>query len=327
MEPSGRPSLLQFLPVSIFGAVMGMCGLSAAWRLANQLWHLQFIISEVIGVAAIVLFLILSVVFIYKYKKYPLLIRNEFNHPVTISFYATIIIGLLLIPGVLLPYLPMVATIMWLLGTFLIVCFAWYVLRKWIDNQQLPESAMPAWAIPILGTLDVPIFGTQIPIHGAHEICLAFYGIGLIFGIILLVIIMSRLLFQAPLPAAVQPTLLILTAPFALAFSGYENLTESQDSFASIIFYFNLFLLALLASKIMLIPKTCPFFVSWWSVGFPLAAVTISALRYAEHRAGPVHQVIAAVLLLISTSVIAFLTVQTLYRISKGTFASLAPRL
>ena len=196
-----------------------------------------------------------------------------------------------------------------------------------MDSQQLPESAMPAWAIPILGTLDVPIFGTQMPIDRAHEICMVFYGIGLVFGIILLVIIISRLLFQAPLPAAMQPTLLILTAPFALAFSGYENLTGGQDIFASIMFYFNLFLLVLFSSKIMLLPKTCPFFVSWWSVGFPLAAVTISALRYAEHSPGPVHQIIAAALLITTSFIIVFLTVQTLYRISNGTFAVLAPRL
>lgn len=131
-------------------------------------------------------------------------------------------------------------------------------------------------------------------------------------------------MFHAPLPAAMQPTLLILTGPFALAFTGYESLTGVQDIFATVLFYFNLFLFALLASKIIMLPKVCPFFVSWWSVSFPLAAVTISSLHYAEHLSGLSHLIIAGVLLVTTTAVIVFLAGQTLYRIFNGTFASLA---
>jgi tellurite resistance protein len=327
METPTRISLLEFLPVSMFGAVMGLCGLSFAWRLANNLWHLNLFLGEIIGGIAVALFLTLLVTFVVKYRRYPAVMRNEFNHPITVSFYATPIIGLLLIPGVILPYLPVLATIMWTLGVITMGTFAWYVLRRWIDHQQLPENAMPAWVIPILGTLDVPIAGTRIPIYGAHEICLIFFGIGLVFAVILLVIIISRLIFQEPLPASSQPTMLILTAAFALSFSGYQNITGIQDIFTTIIFYFNLFLFALLASKLLLLPGTCPFYVSWWSVSFPLSAVTITTFYYAQHKPGFVHQIIAAAFLTITTSVILFLAVQSLYRIWKGTFATSAPVL
>lgn len=326
MENDVRIPLLEFLPVSIFGAVMGLSGLSFAWRLANNLWHLNFKIGEFIGGLAILLFLILSVAFIVKFKQHPSVLTKELNHPVFVSFFATVIISLLLIPGILLPYLPRLATVIWIVGAFSMLLFAWYVLRKWIDNQQPPENALPVWILPIVGTLDVPIVGIHLPIYGIHEICTVFFGIGLVFAVILLVIIVSRLMFQSPLPPAMQPTLLILTGPFALAFSGYESLTGNQDFFASIIFYFNLFLFALLASKIMMLPKTCPFFVSWWSVSFPLAAITISTLHYAEHRAEMIHQLIAGVFLFIATAVILFIGLQTIYRISKGTFATLAPK-
>jgi tellurite resistance protein len=321
MENNTRMPLLEFLPVSIFGAVMGLSGLSLAWRLADKLWHLNLLLSEFIGAAAILLFLSLLVAFSIKFRNNPEVFIKETEHPVSVSFYGTIIISLLLIPGLLLPYLPALANIIWITGAVLMLIFAWYVLRKWLDHQQLPENAMPAWVLPIVGTLDVPIVGSHLHIYGIHEICMVFYGIGLIFSIIMLTIIISRLMFQVPLPAPMQPTLLILTGPFALAFTGYESLTGTLDIFATVIFYFNLFLLALLASKIILLPKACPFFVSWWSVSFPLAAVTISALHYAEHRPGMVHQFIAGFLLLSSTLVMSFLAAQTLYRIFKGTFA------
>ena len=323
MENHNRIPLLEFLPVSIFGAVMGLSGLSFAWRLANNLWHLNFIISEIIAAVAILLFIVLSVTFIVKFTRNPALFTKEVDHPVSVSFYSTIIISMLLIPGLLLPYLPNLAVVVWITGAVSMLLFAWFVLRKWLDHQQLPENAMPVWVIPIVGTLDVPIVGAHLPVSGIHEICMGFFGIGLVFSFILLVLIISRLMFQPQLPISLQPTLLILTSPLALAFSGYESLTGVQDVFSTIIFYFNIFLFALLASKIIMLPKVCPFFVSWWSVSFPMATVTISALHYAEHRHETAQLLLAGVLLLITTIVITFLIFQSLYRIFNGTFASL----
>ena len=325
MENNARISLLDFLPVSIFGAVMGLSGLCFAWRIADKLWGLNFGISEPVAVIAIGLFIILTVAFIVKFRNNPSLPIKELDHPVAGSFYATFIISLLLIPGLLLPYAPALATLIWVIAALAMLLFAWYVLRKWLDHQQLPENAMPAWVIPIVGTLDVPIVGAHLHIYGIHEICMVFFGIGLVFTFILLTMIVSRLMFQAAIPTPMQPTLLILTGPLALAFTGYESLTGIQDVFATVIFYFNIFLFALLASKIIILPKACPFFVSWLSVSFPMAAVTISALHYAEHRPGMSHMIIAAAFLFVTTLVIIFLAIQTLYRIFKGTFASLAP--
>jgi tellurite resistance protein len=321
MGNDNRSTFLKFLPVSIFGAVMGLSGLSFAWRLANHLWHFNFIISEIIAVIAILLFIVLFIFFAVKFQKDPAQVKKEINHPVTVSLYGTIIISLLLIPGLLLPFFPGLAIAIWIFGAVSMLLFAWFVLRMWLDHQQLPESAMPVWVIPIVGTLDVPIVGSHLPIAGVHEICMMFFGIGVVFTFILLTMIISRLMFQAQLPAAVQPTLLVLTSPLALAFTGYTSLTGGQDTFSTAIFYFNIFLFALIASKIILLPKTCPFSVSWWSVSFPMAAVTISALHYAEGHPGIFQLILAGVLLLITSFVIIYLIAQSLYRIFAGTFS------
>jgi tellurite resistance protein len=321
MNYNKRVALLEFLPISIFGAVMGLSGLSFAWRLANHLWQLNFAISEFIGALAILLFVVLSAVFVIKFQKNPEQLKKEINHPVSVSLYGMIIISILLIPGLLLPFFPDLAIAIWVIGAVSMLLFAWFVLRMWLDHQQLPENAMPVWVIPIVGTLDVPIVGSHLPIAGIHETCMIFFGIGLVFAFILLTMILSRLMFQAQLAVSVQPTLLILTSPLALAFTGYVSLTGTQDTFSTAIFYFNIFLFGLVASKIIMLPKTCPFFVSWWSVSFPMAAVSISALHYAEGHPGMFQLILAGALLLITTLIVIYLIAQTLYRIFTGTFA------
>jgi tellurite resistance protein len=237
-----------------------------------------------------------------------------------VGFFSTFTISLLLIPGVLLPYAPVVADAIWLFGITLTLLFAWYVLRKWIDKQQFPESAMPVWVLPVVGTLNVPIVGNSLKFAGAHEICLMFFGIGIIFIIIMMTIIISRLFFQSPLPVNLQPSLLILVAPFALAFNGYEGLSGAQDIAASAFLYFYLFLLLIFGSKILLLPKCCPFRVSWWSVSFPLSSASVGCLRYAQRQADDIHWILAAALLFLTTIVILYLLVQTIYLIWSGRF-------
>ena len=310
-----QPSFLEFLPVSLFGAVMAMTGLSFSWEWSEKLFNTPSIINKIFGGLAIILFLVLTIAYFLKYRKYPDLAKTEFDNPVSVSFFGTFIISMLLIPGLILPYNSNLAVAIWCFGAVLMFVFTWFVLRKWLDHQQDPGSAMPAWIIPVVGTLDVPIVGYRLPIPGIQEICLVFFSIGLMFTIILLTIIISRLLFQPPLPEPLQPTLLILIGPFALAFSAYESLTGVQDILASIFFYFDIFLLLVLGSKIILLPRCCPFRVTWWAVGFPLVAITIASFRFASHKSHPVFKVIPLILLAISTIIILYLLIQSIYRL------------
>lgn len=308
------------MPVSLFGAVMGLSALCFAWRFANQSWHFGSIFAEIIGGTAILCFILLVIAYVIKWLRYPISVETEFKSPVSIGFFSTVTISLMLIPGIILPYSYVTADIIWLIGITLTFFFAWFVLRKWMGKQQLPESAMPVWVLPVTGTLNVPIIGNSLKFAGAHEFCLMFFGIGIIFIIILMTMIVSRLFFQAPLTATAQPSLLILVAPFALAFNGYVGLSGLLDIAASAFFYFCLFLLVIFGSKIFLLPKCCPFQVSWWSVSFPLSSVTVACFKYGERQSDNVHWILAACMLTIATAVILYLFVQTIFQIWTGRF-------
>ncbi len=317
------PAFLEFMPVSFFGAVMGFTALCFAWRLANGAWHYGGQFGEAIGYMAILTFVVLTIAYILKWIRYPGSVAREFKSSVTIGFFSTVSISVLLIPGILLPYAPEVAYAIWLLGVVLTLFSAWYVLRKWLDEQQPRENMVPAWVLPVTGTLNVPIVGSAFNFAGAHEICVLFFGIGIIFIIIMYALIFSRLFFETPLPVGIQPSLLILAAPMALAFNDYEGMIGGQDLTASVFFYFSLFLLLLFGSKLLLLPRSCPFQVSWWSVSFPLGAVTTAALRYAQMRPDAAHWTLAALLIAVTTFIVLYLLAQTIYQIGSRTFGKL----
>jgi tellurite resistance protein len=310
-----QKTFLEFLPVSLFGSIMGLSGLSSSWKLAAVTMNIPEWPGKWIGVLAIAVFLILSCAYVVKWLRYPATVKAEFNHPISVSFFTTFIVCLLLIPGVILNYNKSLAICIWTLGALLVFAFSFFTLRKSISVIQEPSNALPSWLLPIVGIIDAPIVGINLPIPGIHEICMMYLGIGIVLSIIFIPIIFSRLLFHPALPEALQPTLLFMVAPFAIAFSDYETISGSQDMFASALYYAALFILLIFGTKVLLIPKCCPFRVGWWAVSFPLVAITIASFRYGIHKKTFIYHVIPAMLLFISTAVIAYLLVQTIYRI------------
>lgn len=112
------------------------------------------------------------------------------------------------------------------------------------------------------------------------------------------------------------PSLLILMAPFEVGFLAYTNFTQRVDTFSGLLFYFGLFLFLTLAPKVL--RKGIPFASGWWAISFPMAAVTIAALKYSMFvQAWPVT-LIAIILLAMLSIAIVVLLVRTLQMLMNG---------
>ena len=132
----------------------------------------------------------------------------------------------------------------------------------------------PSWLIPAVGNILVPVAGVS---HVSPEISWFFYSIGLILWIVLLAIFFNRIIFHKPLPERLLPTLFILIAPPSVAFLSYVKLTGFINEFTRILYYFALFLVALLCSQLKMFWKI-KFYLSWWAYSFPISAVTIASI-------------------------------------------------
>ncbi len=93
-------SSVQHLPVNLFGAVMGLSGLSLAWRGASKVFSTSPAIADAIGMVAIITFLALAAGYLAKWRLYPTAVKAEFNHPIAGNFFGTITIAILLLSSV-----------------------------------------------------------------------------------------------------------------------------------------------------------------------------------------------------------------------------------
>jgi tellurite resistance protein len=290
--------MLDYLPVGLFGSVMGLTGLSVAWRLAHQRYGVPDGIAVVIAALAMLAFVLVAAGYAVKLVTAFATVRMEFRHPIAGNLFGTILISLLLLPIVLAPFAHRLAQILWVIGAAGMLAFAWLIVSRWMSDRQQVAHATPAWIIPVVGLLDVPLALPALglpPMHGLMVLALA---VGLFFAIPLFTLIFSRLLFEPPLPDALKPSLMILVAPFAVGYSTYTETVGQTDLFAEALYMLTLFVLAVLLGQLRTLPLCCPFRVSWWAVSFPLAACSIAALRFASAQPSLITDGIAIALLL-----------------------------
>ena len=321
---SGSWRTLEYLPVGLFGSVMGLTGLSVAWRLAHVRYATPTWIADTIGAVAVVTFAALVIGYLVKLVTATDAVKAEFFHPIAGNLFGTILISLLLLPIVLAPVSLRLAQGMWIVGAICMFVFAWMIVTRWMSDRQQIAHATPAWIVPVVGLLDVPLALPSLGLPPLQGVMAASLAIGLFFAIPLFTLIFSRLVFEAPMPDALQPTLLILVAPFAVGMSTYVVTTGAVDVFAEALFALTLFMLAVLLNRMRYLMACCPFRVSWWAVSFPLAASAIVALRFATARPSEVSDAIALALLALATLTIAGLLVRTLYGVATGELRTLS---
>lgn len=315
---------LQSLPIGLFGAVMGLSGLSSAWRLAHVHAGAPEWISQAVGAIAVLAFVVLLVAYATKAIVWPAAARAEFRHPIAGNLFGTLIISFLLVPMIVAPVALWLARGLWAVGAMAMILFAWLIVDRWINDVQQPEHATPAWIVPVVGLLDVPLAMPSLELPGELQFLrLLGLSVGLFFAVPIFTLVLGRLIFQPPLPPALQPTLLILLAPFSVGVSTYVVAVGGVDMFAQALFLLALFIFAVLVGRLRFLLRCCPFRVGWWAVSFPLSSLVIAAFRVALATPGMATDGLAWTLLLGSSLVMAWMLVRTLSGVLRGELKNL----
>jgi len=318
-EATENPPRLARLPFSIFATIMGLSGLAIATEKVQMHYApastSALSISHVLTGGVILLFIFLAALQTLRLLRHSSAIKAEWKHPVRISFFPAASIGLLLISIAILPHHQPISQYIWMTGTILQFILAFLVINTWINATHFePHHVNPAWFIPAVGNVIVPIAGVA---HGYTEISWFFFAFGIVFWLVLLVIVMNRLFFHHPLHEHMIPTLCILIAPPAVGFLAYVKLTGGIDAFAHVLYYAALAFTIIVAMQISTF-RRLSFVLSWWAYSFPLTAITIATLVMAEHARNTVLEMLGLGLYAAAILVITGLSVRTLIGVAKG---------
>lgn len=308
-------SRLKHFPISFFSIIMGLAGFTLVLQKAEHIFSFENTGSTYVLYAVAVLFAYLAATYAAKIFYYFPDVKEEFNNPIRLSFFPTFSISIILLSIGFLEVNMTISKYLWIAGTLLHFLATVVILSLWVRQTKFEITHFnPAWFIPIVGNILVPIAGTSL---FSHEISWFFYSIGIVFWILLFTIFLYRIIFHNPLPTKLLPTFFILIAPPALGFISYVKLNGGIDNFSKILYYFALFLVIFLLAQAKMFYGT-KFYLSWWAYSFPIAAITVGTSLMLQQTGLYFYKIIFLGLMAMLTLFVLVLLINTAKSIIKG---------
>ncbi|MDY0193757.1 MAG: SLAC1 anion channel family protein [Aliarcobacter butzleri] len=308
--PSNR---LQFFPIMMFAVIMGLSGLTLVYERMTSVFFFPISVAMAILVVTISLFFLVLFFYILKIIRFKEEVKKEFSHPIRVNFFAAFSISMLILSIDFRVFSIEISEIFFIVGALFHIFFTYYTIKFWINNNLEIQHSNPAWFIPIVGNLIVPIAGVGIV---DNTILYFYFSIGIFFWIILFAIILNRIIFHNQFAPKFMPTLFILIAPPAIGFISYIKLTGSLDFFAQILFNLGIFFTILVFVMYKNFVKI-KFFISWWAFTFPMAAVTLSTVLMYELTKNGIYAIFAYVLTFITTIIVLLVAIATIKHMKK----------
>ncbi len=303
---------LKFYPVMMFAIVMGISGLTIALQKSAEFLGFPAIVGQTMMYVALGLFALISLIYLIKLLRYPKAVLAEWKHPVRINFFSAISISMLMLAIITRHDFHTMGAWFWYAGTAMHTYMTLYTITFWINHNQEISHSNPAWFIPIVGNVLVPVGGIGL---ASQMVLMYYFSIGLFFWIIFLAVIMNRIIFHHQLAQKFLPTLFIMLAPPAVAFIAYFKLFHSLDMFAHFLYSIALFFTFMLAFMFRSF-LGLKYFISWWAFIFPLAAMAIASMVM-YHK---MHDSFSLAMSYIMLGVAVLMTLLVLYQTIKHMF-------
>ncbi|MEM7668557.1 MAG: SLAC1 anion channel family protein [Pseudomonadota bacterium] len=308
-------SWLAKAPFALFAQVMGLAGLAIAWRKAAEAFGTPAVIGEAIYALAALIFIIVFAVHVARAIRYPQLPVADFRHPVDSNFVPAFTIALVLMAAGLAPYSLEGARIIWIVAAILHLIFAFLILRRWFTERKEMKIASPAWFIPVVGNILMPVIGVPLGFTIAGWFL---FSVGFVFWIVLAPIITQRIFFEEALPERALPSLFILLAPPAIGGLAMLALNDGQPTvFTHVMLGFGAFIALMLASMLRAIFHT-HFAVGWWALTFPSAGFASLSLSYAMLRPEPIFTIMGWAALIGASLIVLTVGARTAVALAKG---------
>jgi tellurite resistance protein len=294
---------LQHLPVTLFASVMGIGGLSLAWRRAALVWDVDPVISQALFWVGLAVYVLLVGLYVATWVLHPAAARAELRHPIRMAFVPTITIGLLILATAGQDLLTGPARVAWWVGAVGHLVMTMAVLGAWFEREDIGLSQVtPAWFIPVVGNVITPLGAATL---GSVQLAWFSWSVGLVFYVALLPVLLLRVLLHGdPIPPKLLPTIAIFVAPPAVTGISWGVLTGRFDDPVFHIFFAATmaFLLLVLAQLPRL--RRIPFALPYWAYTFPLTAASVISTIAASALPGTAYDVIAVAVLALATVVV-----------------------
>jgi len=304
---------LKFFPIMMYAVVMGMSGLTITYQKAHEWLGFPYVIGSLFMYITTLIFVVVTIIYIRKYLTYKMAVKKEFSHPIRINFFAAVSISMLMLAIIFKEEYSTISAAFWYPGALLHFYLTMHTISFWINGNQELAHSNPAWFIPIVGNVLVPVGGVGFASTG---VLMYFFSVGIFFWIILFSVILNRIIFHHQMAVKFMPTMFILIAPPAVGFIAYFKLFGVIDFFAMTLFNLALFFTFLVAFMYKNFVKI-KFFISWWAFVFPIAAMAIASMLMYHKTDDSILLILSYIMVAAVTVIISIVMYQTIKHMNK----------
>ena len=305
---------LQFFPITSYSVIMGLSGLTVVF---NKFYHMQWmpkVIYDVLLFFTMGLFLLITFIYGRKAIHYIEEVAADFKHRIRINFFSAVSISFLLLSIAFIGFWPFMSMLLWWVGLLLHTALMFYTISFWIQHNFEIKFMNPAWFIPVVGNMLIPVMGVEFMPRGLSYF---YFAVGFFFWIVLFTIFLNRAIFHHQLPQKFIPTLFILIAPPAVGFIAYMRIAQSWDGFSALLLFLAYFFVVLLLFLYKSFSKI-KFYISWWAFTFPLDAITIASVVAYQVTDQVIYKYLAFIMFAIALVTIGYVTWMTIRKIRQG---------
>jgi len=304
------------VPASFFGIVLGLAGLANDWRAAHAVWALPAVIGEALVAVAALAWLLITVLYAYKWMAAPGIAKEEATHAVQCCFIGLAGVATMLVAQGILPYSRPVAIGLLLLGaTFTIAFGLWRTGVLWRGGRD-PAATTPVLYLPLVAGGFV--CGTVLASVGWPEWGQLAFGGGFFTWLAVESVLLHRLYTAPTLAPALRPTLGIQLAPSAVGAVCYLSVSGGHSDLVVHMLIGYALLQALLLIRMSRWIAEQPFGASYWAFTFGATALAGAVIRVSSTDVHGAMAMLAPVLFVLANLLVLGIAAGTVWLLIKG---------
>ena len=282
------------VPAGFFGIVLGLLGLSAAWRAGSRLWRLPPFAGDALAFGGILVWATVLVLFAAKWVLAREAAQAEARDPVHSCFIALVGVATILVSVAALPWSRTGGLALFALGTAFTLAFG-----VWQTGNLLQGGRDPAMSTPVLYLPTVAggfVGAAAAAAHGFPMVAQLAFGAGFFSWLAIESVLVHRLYTGEPLATALRPTLGIQLAPPAVG--AVAALTVFGEAGRPLVAAMTGYALIQALVLLRLLPwiRRQPFVPGYWGFAFGATALATATLRLAESGADEGARLLAGVI-------------------------------
>jgi tellurite resistance protein len=286
--------------LSRFGVPLGLAGLGGGWSAARSSLGSPLWPEETLYGAATALWLVLTVLYVFRGVRRKGTFRSDLKHEVAGPFASFIPLVGILLSSHYSQYLPPWGAWLCVASIAALAIVAAQLLAHWVTGGVSMQSIHPGYLLPVVaGSFVASIGFSSLHVHGA---AMAAFGVGVFFWLVVGTVVTVRLMTGGALaPAAKTGLSAYLAAP---ATANIAWMVSHPGPAGTVQLGLTGVLAMMALMQVMLLPqyRKLPFSPAFWVFTFPVGATTNYAIRWLTATSLPGREIYAWTILGLATA-------------------------